>query len=130
MSIETALYARLSGFAGLTAVVGARIYPNIAPPDADAPFVTYQRVSGERLRSLGGAIGYAMPRFQLDAWAGRYATAQAVAAQLRAALVDYTGTPDSGTVIHSVMLENDQDLYDDGAKLHRVSLDFRIEHSE
>lgn len=43
MSIEAVIYSRLSGFAGLAALVGNRIYPIVVPQDAPLPAVVYRR---------------------------------------------------------------------------------------
>lgn len=47
MSAETALYAALSNAAGVTALVGNRVYPDIAPEKVALPCVAWQRSNTE-----------------------------------------------------------------------------------
>lgn len=44
MSAETVLYATLSAASAVTALVGARIYPDIVPNDEARPAVAYARI--------------------------------------------------------------------------------------
>lgn len=41
MSAETSLYAALSAAAGVIALVGARVYPDVAPQDVVLPSVVF-----------------------------------------------------------------------------------------
>lgn len=129
--IEQAIFAQLSGWAALAALVGTRIYPLQAPQNAAAPFITYQRISAPRLRSLAGGSGQANPRIQIDVYAASYASAKAAATQVRLALDNLVGTV-AGVKIHACSLENDRDLIDTSADpdLYRVSHDFTIWHDE
>ena len=135
--LEAALYTRLSGYAGLTALVGTRIYPNIAPQSVQSPFVTYSRISTTRESAMGADTGLVHVRVQVDCWAAAgpnddgYADVKAVAAQVRAALQRYDATVGS-VVIQDIMLDSEQDLFDaaDPVRYHRTSLDFMVHHLE
>ena len=127
--VEDAIYSRLIGFAGLSALVGIRVYPSLLPQKVTYPAVRYSRVSGERLRSHSGASGLAMPRFQIDAWAETYDEAKAVAKQIRLALDNFSGTV-ATVKIHAAFLDSDRDLYDDKAEVFAVSADYTIAHQE
>lgn len=56
MSAETQLYALLSGNAGVTALVGTRIYPNLVPESMATPYIGYERVSTNPVATLEGTI--------------------------------------------------------------------------
>lgn len=44
--VEIALYTKLTGSASLEALVDDRIYLNVAPPEAEYPFVVFQQMTG------------------------------------------------------------------------------------
>lgn len=123
--IENVIYARLSGAAGFTALCSTRVTPIEAKQDQQRPFVTYQQVSGPRIRSTAGASGGAMPRVQIDCWGDTYTSARAVATQVRLALDNFRGTA-GGVTVRAASLESELDLIDTEVepKLFRVSLDF------
>lgn len=86
MSAETELYAVLSGAAGLTALVGNRIYPDAIPEDAALPAVVYARASTDPVLSVSGQKFAETARLTLTAWAKTRASAAAVGDQIEAAL--------------------------------------------
>lgn len=123
--IENAIYARLTGFAGFTALCSSRVYPVAAPQGATRPYVTYQQVSRQPIRSTSGASGGTRPRAQIDCWGDTYTSARAVAKQVRLALDNFRGTA-GGVTVRAASLESELDLKDTEVepKLFRVSLDF------
>lgn len=131
MTMETAIFALLSGDAGVASIAGDRIFPQIAPEDVDSPFVTYQRISGPRIKSMDGPSRLAQPRIQIDAYAESYAQVKALSLAIRKRLDGYRGTV-SGVRIGGISLETDQDFLEDNMdpKLHRVSMDFFVMHRE
>ena len=56
MSAESTLYAALSGWAGLTALVGSRIYPDEVPLGVALPAVAWLRESTEFNPTIHGTI--------------------------------------------------------------------------
>lgn len=128
MSLETELRARLVADGTVAGLVGTRIYALILPQDPTLPAVTYQRISGPRLQSLDGAAGRGMARIQIDSWAGEYLDAQAVAAAIRGSLNGFIG--DLATLDVVCRLDNERDLYEDEARLYRVTQDYTVNHSE
>lgn len=133
MSLERALFARVTGDAAVSALIGDRLFPNVAPLGTDAPFATYQRISATRVRSLTQRSGLAMARMQLDCMAETYAGARALADAVRQALDGFRGAAGSPPVtIEASSIQSDQDLYEDAAEppLHRVSMDFMLTYRE
>ena len=86
MNVAVGLYSHLSTFAGLTALVGTRIYPSILPQAVTLPAITYQKISAKRTHTMGDDPGLAKPRFQITCWADTPASARAVATQVQTAL--------------------------------------------
>lgn len=131
MTIDATLYQRLSTFSGLTALVGARVYPGVAPAQVDLPFVVWRRVSVVRYPAMGSDSGVASARIQLDAIAGTYSSMRAVVEQLRAALQRWSDPDASPEVIDCEFaneLEQTEDLAD--AVLHRGIVDIILHHRE
>lgn len=129
---ELAVYTLLKTNAAAAALVSTRIYALTAPQSAAVPFLTYQRISGERTRSTRGPTGRARARVQVDAYETTYGKAKALAAAVRQALDGYAGGAPGGVRVRSIALENEFDLYetDAGPALYRVSLDFVVTHDE
>lgn len=131
MTVSNALYDRLSNYAGLSALVSDRIYPNLAPQSVTLPYVVYERVSGTRIRALNADTDLASPRYQFSVYSNSYLEAESVIEQIRAALQRYTGTVGSpGVVIEDCTIESETDFYDAQTELHERTMDFLIWHRE
>ncbi len=91
MSLETGLTTYLKAHAGLSALVGARIYPMVIPEGTTGDCVTWQVLAGRELR-FGD---YVWPRLLLKSWskdpAGAMIKIIAIDTQLREALEGYHG---------------------------------------
>lgn len=133
MTIEEALYAELAGYAGLSALVGTRIYPMRLPENATLPGVIYYRMSSGRENDFTGATGLAHPTFRVQVWADDYKEAHTVATQVRKALDGNTSQWGGGSgVWASGRLMNDVDLLDPDLETpaYGVAMDFEVWHSE
>lgn len=115
--VEKAIYELLKGLAG------GRVYALRAAQNAPAPFVVYQRIDGERWRSLDGPSGVAQAMVQVDAYAGEYYEAKELAHAAEAILDGYRGEaaygagPTADTVmIESITLQDESDLLDQTAE--------------
>ena len=129
MTIEEGLYSYLSTNVGVSALVSTRIYPGTLPQNWTNPAISYQRISGVRVRNLSGPAGRATPRIQIDCWAESYSGAKALATAVRSAMDGYAGLMGS-TRVGSVVLESDLDFYEPDIAVYRVSMDFWISHIE
>jgi hypothetical protein len=96
MSLDTALKAHLDGQGGLSALVGTRGYPVRLAQGTALPAYTYQRIDAPREQAFGRRVLQTNPRYQFTAWGATFIDARAVAVQLRAALLLFTG--ESGNV--------------------------------
>ena len=129
MSMADALYSRLSGFAGLSALVAARVYPLRAPQGAALPYVTFQRVHAERESAMGVDVGVVHARIQVSAWGKTFTEAEAVKEQVRAALQRWSGTA-AGVVVLDSFVVSEIELYEDETGIHQHALDFTIHYRE
>ena len=128
--IEQGLYTYLSADAGITALVGSRIYALMLPQGVTYPAITYQRVSGPREYAMGGPAGVANPRFQIDIYSDTgYLAAKQVAGAVRSALSGYSGAM-GGETAQTVILSDERDIFEDDTGLWRVSTDYTIWHDE
>lgn len=127
--IDEALFARLSGFAGLSAIVAARIYPiGNVPQNPTKPYVTYQQIDEPREHAMGVDPPIRQPRFQFSAWADDSTSCRDVAAQIDAALSRFSGTQAS-IVIQDILKESELDLgFDPTAQIYQRALDFVVWH--
>lgn len=132
MSAERALYARLVGDPAVAALLGARLFPNVAPLGTASPFATYRRVSTRPIGALVERAGMVIARVQIDCYAESYAAVRALAAAVRTSLDRYIGTPGPGLRIEGATWQGDLDIYESDLvpPMHRVSLDFFIPSRE
>lgn len=129
-TVEDVLLTQLGATAGLTALVGARIYWGLASQDATRPYLTYAQIGGMRDSAMGRDTGVVQARYQLTAWADTPDSAKDTIAQVRAALQRYRGTV-SGIEVIDCFVENELGpLWDDAALLHSYVMDFIVWHRE
>lgn len=136
VTIEAEIFAQLDGFAGLSALVGNRIFPNHLPQNVEMPAVSFFLVGAERTSSMGVDDGIVRSLYQVDAWSGKhqddtsggYDEMRSVAEQIRLALRRWRTT--SGTIVLDTFFQNAQDLYEDIIDTHRGLLEFEIIYRE
>lgn len=123
----------LENDAGISALIGTRIYPQILPQDPTFPAITYSQTSGVRDRVIReGPSGRARPRITINCWGERYSQARALADAVRIALDGYRGIMGS-TDVGGVRLDNEFDLFEEEAGIkgiHRTIQDFIISFVE
>ncbi len=65
MTFDDALYQKLVSLG----IVGDEVYRfGQSPANVSYPYLTFQRISTERVRHLRGGAGLAAPRYQIDIW--------------------------------------------------------------
>ena len=70
----------------LATVGDGKLYPQVAPADAELPFVVYRRLSQEPLLTLGGATAATKSVMEFACCAKTYAEALSLADTVRATL--------------------------------------------
>jgi hypothetical protein len=108
MTVEEAVYSRLSGGSAVQAIVGSKIYPLVAPQSASLPFLIYQESSHNRMRRLNGSTVMREFRMRIDGYATSYTTAKSLRDAVLGRLVNYNGTI-SNVVIEDIDQEDTSD---------------------
>jgi len=131
--VPEALYDHLNADAGLTALVGDRIYPNTAPQRGTMPQVVLRTASAERYYSHGGPSQVADVRVEISCWSKSYLEAKKVADAVRKAIEgSQKGTIGTTSTLEvmGMRLENEIDTYDDETHFFRTIVDVLIPHRE
>ncbi len=145
--IEPALVALLLASPAVTALVAARIRPQMADQAATFPHVTYTTVSDiDRGRSSNGSSKLREARISFDAWGRTLAEAHSVARALSAALDPRRepGQPWAPLMVHAKatirngrevsrfpLVEPDLQIPNSpAARAHRVVIDFLFDYHE
>jgi len=123
--MEKHLVTRLTGHAGLSALIGSRVYPAKLPQDVTYPACVYETVSRTEFPAMGVNADQTRKRITVTGFASNYSDAKDLETQIIAALDRYSGTSD-GTTIDACYLENVSDVYEDVFESYQVSIDFMI----
>lgn len=134
MTIYEALITSLLARPGLTARIGNRLFPDMAPQGAMLPYVTMLDLGTDMYHTLAGQLPLEAPAVQFTVHAGTRAAARAVAAEIRETLTDYAGPMGGLTVQYIELLnelsgmgENTVDDSSDGTHpVYTTYLEFRV----
>lgn len=106
MTVEADIYATLQ------ALVGGRVFPDVAPLDTPRPYLTYQQIGGRPIHYTDNATpGLKHGYFQINVWAGTRASAAALSLQIEDAFraqAQMAVIPESGPIAQR---EPDLNLY-------------------
>ncbi len=119
VAFEIVLLRTLREDAGLSALVGNKVFALVIPQGTKLPCITFQRIGGMPANTLSGHSGLEEIDLQIDVWARDYDEAKAIAKAVRAAM------PPSGPRFSAHLIE-DQDLYEDGTNYFRVNMEFKV----
>ena len=119
VDFEIVLLRTLREDAGLSALVGSKVFPLAIPAGNYLPCVTFQRLGGRPANTLAGPSGLEEIDLQIDVWARDYDEAKAIAKAVRSAM------PPSGPRFSAHLIE-DQDLYEDGTNYFRVNMEYKV----
>ena len=119
VDFESILLRMLQEDAGLSALVGNKVFALVIPQGTKLPCITFQRIGGMPANTLSGHSGLEEIDLQIDVWARDYDEAKAIAKAVRAAM------PPSGPRFSAHLIE-DQDLYEDGTNYFRVNMEFKV----
>ena len=138
MSLRVSLFKHLQATVR-DVFVDADVYPvGALPKQTRTRYVTFQRISAQHQRHLGGGSGLVSQRWQIDCWARTMADAELMSDAIRVALDNRTtaiGDGENLTPINAAFLEDDSEEFtaptDKSQIGHaRVRMDFMIWHSE
>lgn len=119
VDFEIVLLRTLREDAGLSALVGSKVFALVIPQGTKLPCITFQRIGGMPANTLSGHSGLEEIDLQINVWARDYDEAKAIAKAVRFAM------PPSGPQFGAHLIE-DQDLYEDGTNYFRVNMEFKV----
>lgn len=93
----------------VSAIVGDRIYPVLAPETASLPFATWRRQAVQRESSLSGPIGMPVVTLALELYAATYYAARELADRCRRKLDGWHTDVGSSVSVRHVELQNESD---------------------
>jgi hypothetical protein len=121
VNIDTALVDAIND----TELIGSRVYPLRFPQNATFPCATYARISTRFEDAIDGTLVASDPRFQIDVWTRSYSEARQAAAQVKDAILAFTG---GAVTLYARGLENERDAYDPDTGLFHPQLDVTLLH--
>lgn len=116
MSFHTELFTHLTTDAGLSAIIGTRLYPGYAPPDPVLPFCVYYEFATPREHTFNG-VAVHKPRIQYSIYGEHYDDCLGVADALRTALLAFESP---------VVFEDERAYHDVTTGLYRRDVDARL----
>ncbi len=129
-TIEQHFFDRLSGFAGLAALVSTRVYTGRAPQNATTPYVLIRVIWKDHQKSHSGVSGLVKGRMEIDCVDPELMDALAVGCQVHQALETWVNTSLSPAVKSCTSLPDPEPLYDEEIKVWQVIKEFNCWHTE
>lgn len=123
--MQVALRSRLKGDAGVSALVGPRVYWGDRPQGSALPAIVLNLISDGRGYLMQGADATQQYRVQIDIYGSTYAAMDAV----RGAVVTCLELTSGSFQPSFVMRNSDLEESTDTALLYRASMDFKITYS-
>lgn len=123
--IGKAIYNILSTDADLTAAVGAKIYPVVAPQTAEPVFVVYNQISSNSIRTKDDPFPMTNYLVQVDTYSESALEAAEVNELVKKALSRKTGEFAS-ICIFATTIETEMDGYSGDDEVFRKTLRFEI----
>lgn len=93
IAIQSAIYSALGQYAGVSALVGTRIYPDVADQDCARPFIVWMELETEQMNSLAGSVessGLTNYLIEITSWAVSRTASRELDAQVRLAMIAAT----------------------------------------
>ncbi|MER2537639.1 MAG: DUF3168 domain-containing protein [Azonexus sp.] len=132
MRAEAVIYSLLTVAAGVTALVGPRIYPQVIAQDQPYPAIMFHKISAIRMPHISASLGANLveARIQVSAFAKSYPEVKTLAEEIRKALIYKSGTY-AGVQVVAVLFDLEgPDQFDDSNRIYYQPLDFLITHYE
>lgn len=129
MTIRNAIYSRLNGFAGLTALISGPVYSKQVSQDSVRPLVFFEVTGTERISAINGDSGTVIRTIRVISEALTLDAALDVSEQVRAALQRWSGVED-GITIMDTFINDESDSFDDDLNVSYIEQFFTIQHRE
>lgn len=121
MTIGADIFTRLSTDAGVLALAGTRIYPNVFKQQDTLPAIRYTKIASVNHSLMGSDAGVEVSTYQIDIIGLTYASVDALRDAVKSSLRRWRKAG-----IQDTYIESDSDMYDDETKLHRVKINIDI----
>jgi len=125
MNEGKAIYSILTSDSEVSAIVGTRVYPQIAAQEAAFPFVVYILSDIEPSDTKSGVSTLDEARYEVLAVCETYAELADLTNKIRTALDRYTGTV-AGVVIDSIQFTDIDTSNDDKNEVYLTSSEYII----
>lgn len=89
--IDVSVYSALATYAGVTAIVGERIYPVVLPQGGTFPAISYQRIDTDPVNDFDGWDTLDNLLMQIECWSEGHLECRQLATQVKAAFAAATG---------------------------------------
>lgn len=125
MSLSASIYSELSNESTITALVGTRIYPVIAPQSANFPLIVYEKISVDEGYSSSGPDGVFFSTYRFHIFSYTLSEAEAIKSALRNFLSDTVGTFGTNDLNH-LRVEAESDEFEQETLLYHILIDFKF----
>ena len=125
MTEGKAIYSILTSTSAVSAIVGTRVYPQIAAQEAAFPFVVYVLQNVDPSDTKSGVSTLDEVRYDIVVASENYAQASDLTGKIRTALDRYTGTV-AGVVIDSIQFIDLDVNNDPGTETYLTSAEYII----
>lgn len=119
--IEHFIYQLLTNDAGVSALVGTKVYPTLLPQNPVFPCVGYAvEPTAENITFDGQGTNQAA-NIEIDCWAALHADALALGEAVNAAIKNYSGTL-AGVQVDAIYIDSALTFFEDAAEKYRYSI--------
>lgn len=128
MRFVDVLYAYLSAYPGLVALVGTAVYPNRVAQDTPTPYVAMEENDRRKIYVHGGYCGSSIFFYQLSAYAGTKDQAELIAQQIASAMAAW---PAANNSVRYAIEKGESDAYrQELGDASQIDLDYKIFYNE
>ncbi|MBE9489195.1 MAG: DUF3168 domain-containing protein [Bacteroidetes bacterium] len=124
--MDKALNYILVNNAGVTALVGTKIYFGIIPQNISEPYVLFNEVNRRGVNDKSGVASVDVSTVQFDCYSSSPTIAINTAEAVRTALDRYAHGTIEGTNLAGISFEEQHNDFDEIMELHRVIIDFQV----
>lgn len=125
--IEDGLQDRLANYAGLSALISARVYASHLPQAVTLPAVAYHKMNSVPISVLSEDTDVFDTEFDIGCFANTYDEANAVALQVLTALQRYSGT-NATVVILDCMIRGVNNSFETEFEIYETTVSILISH--
>lgn len=127
MSIESAVYTRLAGYAGVSALVGTRIYPLYLPQTPTYPCIAYRKQDATPISLLSADTNIIESRFEIGSFSNTFDQMISLENEVRLAMQRLSGTVDSMVIMDTTIVDMVHN-YEADLEIHESTVTVRITH--